>query len=192
MKTVNYNEDVRQALSILTRGGIILYPTDTIWGLGCDATSREAVGKIFQIKKRRESKSLIILVNGFPMLERYVRSIPDAAANIIEVSDTPITIIYPEGKNLASGVCNDDGSVGIRICTDDFCSELITKFKKPLISTSPNYSGEQSPLNFSEIDEGIILSADYVVNYRQKEKGKNTPSSVIKIDNDGVIKIIRQ
>jgi L-threonylcarbamoyladenylate synthase len=188
----DYEEDLKLALTTLREGGIILYPTDTIWGLGCDATNKEAVGKIFRIKKRRESKSLIILVNGFPMLERYVRNIPDAAAEILDVSDTPITIIYPEGKNLASGICDEDGSVGIRICTDDFSNELITRLRKPVISTSPNYSGVKAPLNFSEIDEEIIQSVDYIVKYRQKDSKKNTPSSIIKVDNNGVIKIIRQ
>jgi L-threonylcarbamoyladenylate synthase len=189
---MDYNEDLKSALNTLREGGVILYPTDTIWGLGCDATNNDAVEKIFQIKKRKEIKSLIILVNGFTMLERYVRNIPDAAANILEVSDKPITIIYPEGKNLAPGVCNEDGSVGIRICNDDFCNELITRLRRPVISTSPNYSGSQAPLNFSEIDEGIIRSADYVVKHRQTDMTKNAPSSIIKVDDNGVIKIIRR
>ena len=120
MKDIHFTEDIRQALNALKNGGIILYPTDTIWGLGCDATNDDAVKKIFRIKKRADSKSLIILVNGFTMLARYVSNIPDAAEAILEVSDTPVTIIYPEGKNLAAGVCDEDGSVGIRICRDDF------------------------------------------------------------------------
>jgi L-threonylcarbamoyladenylate synthase len=189
---MDYSEDLKLALNILREGGVILYPTDTIWGLGCDATNAAAVEKIFTIKKRRESKSLIILVNGFTMLERYVRNIPHAAASILYVSDKPITIIYPEGKNLAPGVCNEDGSVGIRICDADFCNELITRFRKPIISTSANYSDAPSPSDFSEIKEEIIRSADYVVRYRQTDQNKKTPSSIIKVDNNGVIKIIRQ
>jgi L-threonylcarbamoyladenylate synthase len=188
---MDYSEDLKIALNTLREGGVILYPTDTIWGLGCDATYQDAVERIFKIKKRRESKSLIILVNGFAMLERYVRNIPDVAAEILDVSDKPITIIYPEGKNLAPGVCNEDGSVGIRICNDDFCNELITRFRKPLVSTSANFSEVPSPSHFYEIEDDIIRSADYVVKYRQ-DTNKNTPSSVIKVDDNGVIKIIRK
>jgi L-threonylcarbamoyladenylate synthase len=192
MKEINFTEDIRQALHILIKGGIILYPTDTIWGLGCDATNQNAVEKIYKIKKRRESKSLIILVNGFAMLERYIKNIPDVAYEILEVSDKPMTIIYPEGKNLAPAVCSEDGSVGVRICNDDFCNELITRFRKPVISTSANYSEAPSPSDFYEIEDDIIRSADYVVKYRQTDSKKNTPSSVIKVDDNGVIKIIRK
>jgi L-threonylcarbamoyladenylate synthase len=192
MNEINFTEDLRQALHVLINGGIILYPTDTIWGLGCDATNQNAVEKIYKIKKRRESKSLIILVNGFTMLERYVKNIPDAAYEILDVSDKPMTIIYPEGKNLAPAVCSEDGSVGVRICNDDFCNELITRFRKPVISTSANYSKAPSPSDFSEIEDDLIRSVDYVVKYRQTDLNKNTPSSVIKVDDNGVIKIIRK
>lgn len=189
---MDYREDLKSALNTLMEGGVILYPTDTIWGLGCDATNQDAVDKIFDIKKRRESKSLIILVNGFGMLERYVKNIPPIAAEILEVSEKPITIIYPAGKNLAPGVCNEDGSVGIRVCTGDFCGELIARFRKPLVSTSANISDSPSPSFFSEIGEDIKRSADYVVSYRQSDNNKNTPSSIIKVEDNGVIKIIRK
>lgn len=189
---MDYSEDLKQALKTLRDGGVILYPTDTVWGLGCDATRKEAVEKVFRIKERADSKSLIILVNGFQMLERYVASVPDIAAGILDVADRPITIIYPAGKNLAEGVCAEDGSAGIRICQDEFCNELITMFRKPLISTSANKSGETSPSLFGEIDEQIIKAADYVVRYRQEERHRSAPSSVIKVENNGVIKIIRQ
>ena len=192
MNKTNQNDDLDRALKTLREGGIILYPTDTIWGLGCDATSKEAVEKIFRIKNRGESKSLILLVNGFTMLERYVKKIPEAAAAILDVADKPITIIYPEGKNLAPGVCSEDGSVAVRICTDSFCSELIGRFRKPVISTSANISESLSPSVFSEIEQKIILSADYVVRYRQEDTNKKTPSSIIRVDNNGAIKIIRE
>ena len=130
MKEISFDEDLKQALNVLIKGGIILYPTDTIWGLGCDATNADAVEKIFRIKKRSDSKSLIILVNGFPMLERYVRNIPEVAASILDVSEEPITIIYSEGRNLAPGVFSEDGSLAVRICNDDFCNELITKIQE--------------------------------------------------------------
>ncbi|MGB8492510.1 MAG: L-threonylcarbamoyladenylate synthase [Bacteroidales bacterium] len=185
-------DDLNSALSTLTEGGVILYPTDTIWGLGCDATRSEPVERIFRIKKRIEKKSLIILVNSFAMLERYVGDVPEMASQIIEVSDRPMTIIYPRGKNLAPGVCGEDGSVGVRICTDGFCNELITRFRRPVISTSSNYSDEPAPLVFSQINGAIISEVDYVVKYRQNDEEKHSPSSIIKFENDGSLKIIRQ
>lgn len=188
----DYTDDITRALNILREEGVIIYPTDTIWGLGCDATSPTAVEKIFSIKQRTGGKSLIILVNGLTMLERYVRSIPDIAANLIEVTDKPLTIIYPAGRNLAPGVCSEDGSVGIRISDDGFCRELIGRFRKPLVSTSANISDMPAPSVFGEIDERIIKSADYVVRYRQDDTIKKTPSPVIRVSDDGVIKIIRQ
>jgi L-threonylcarbamoyladenylate synthase len=189
---INDKEDLNSALKTLREGGIILYPTDTIWGLGCDATNEKAIEKIFQLKKRRESKSLIILVNGYQMLERYVINVPEAAASILDVADKPITIIYPKGKHLAPGVCNEDGSVGIRICNDNFCSELITQFRRPIVSTSANFTESPAPSIYSEIDWEIIKSADYVVKHMQANLKKNTPSSIIKIDDNGVFRIIRQ
>ena len=189
---MDFKEDIKCALKTLREGGIILYPTDTIWGIGCDATDENAVENIFRIKQRKESKSLIILVNGDIMLQRYVRNIPDIVFELIGVSDKPLTIIYPEGKNLAPGVCSEDGSIGIRICTDDFCSELISQFRKPIVSTSANISGSQSPSNFSEIEENIINSVSYVVKYRQNDMQKYPPSPILRIENDGVIKIIRK
>lgn len=187
-----FEDDIKNSLKILKEGGVLLYPTDTVWGLGCDATSPAAVQKIFKIKTRAESKSLIILVNGITMLERYVKYIPATANELIEVSDSPLTIIYPEGKNLATGVCSDDGSVGIRICNEPFCNELISRFRRPVISTSANISGRSSPSDFSEIEEEIIKSADYVVKYRQEERRKNSASPVIKINKNGVFEILRK
>lgn len=188
---MDFEEDLKQSLKVLKEGGVILYPTDTIWGLGCDATNSSAVEKIFKIKSRPETTSLIILVNGESMVERYVKDIPETAFQITEVSDKPLTIIYPEGKNLAPGVCSEDGSVGIRICIDPFCHELITRFRKPIVSTSANLSGRPSPGHFGEIDEEIINAADFVVKYRQKDRQKQTVSPVIKIDTNGVFKILR-
>lgn len=188
---MDFKEDLNNALKVLYEGGVILYPTDTIWGLGCDATSREAVENIFRIKKRSEGQSLIILVNSLTMLERYVSQVPETAYNIIEVTDKPITLIYPAGKNLAPGVCAEDGSIGIRVCSEAFCNELIGRFRKPVVSTSANISNKPSPSNFSEIDDSIIRSADYVVKYRQEDTAKYPPSSIIRLENNGTIKIIR-
>ncbi len=188
---MEFGDDIKNALNALKSGGVILYPTDTVWGLGCDATNGSALEKIFKIKLRSESKSLIILVDSEAMLERYVREIPDIAFEITKASDTPITIIYPQGKNLASGVYSEDGSVGIRICSDEFCRELIQRFRKPIVSTSANISGKSSPSHFGEIDESVISAADYVVKYKQEDRRKHSPSPVIKIDKNGVFKIIR-
>ena len=189
---MNFEGDLREALKTLREGGVLLYPTDTLWGLGCDATSREAVEKIFKIKQRKEIKSLIILVNGDRMLQRYVKNIPEIVFELLEVADKPLTIIYPEGKGLAPGVCSEDGSVGIRICMDDFCNELIIRFRKPIVSTSANLSGTPAPANFDGIAGKIIESADYVVKHRQGDMKKYPPSSIIRIENDGVIRIIRE
>ena len=186
-----FDEDIKQALIILKNGGLILYPTDTIWGLGCDATDPSAIEKIFRIKSRRGSKSLLVLVNGEQMLERYVKDIPEIAFELTGVSDDPLTIIYPQGKNLAEGVYDEDGSVGIRICHDEFCNELITRFRKPIVSTSANPSGKPSPENFTAIEKSIINQVDYVVKYRQNDRQKQSASPIIKIEQNGTIKIIR-
>jgi L-threonylcarbamoyladenylate synthase len=188
---MNFEDDLKNSLSVLIKGGVILYPTDTLWGLGCDATNHEAINKIFNIKSKKESKGLIALVNGVAMLERYVRIVPGIAYELISVSDSPLTIVYPEGKNLAPGVCNDDGSAAIRICKEEYCSELIKRFRKPVVSTSANKSGMPFPALYSEISEVIIRSVDYVVKYRQDDHRKFSPSPVIKVDKDGVVKIIR-
>ena len=187
-----FEEDLRESLRVLKEGGIILYPTDTVWGIGCDPTSPEAVQKILRIKSRDEGKSLIILVNGLSMLERYVKDVPEIVNQLTSVSDSPLTIIYPEGRNLAEGICADDGTVGVRICNDDFCSDLISRFRKPIVSTSANKTGKSSPANFSEIDESVIASADYTVKYRQDDKRKYSASPVIKVERNGVFKIIRK
>jgi len=189
---MDFRDDLREALKVLREGGVILYPTDTVWGLGCDATSREAVEKIFEIKKRKEGQSLIILVNGITMLERYVREVPETASRITELSDSPVTIIYPRGRNLAPGVCGEDGSVGVRITGDGFCNELISLFRKPIVSTSANLSNKPSPSYFSDIEEIIVNSVSYVVKHRRGDRKKYTPSPIIKTESNGSFKIIRQ
>lgn len=189
---MDYSEDIKNCILALKNGGVILYPTDTIWGLGCDATNAGAVQKIFNIKAREEGKSLLVLVNGYGMLERYVREIPPAAGELISVSDSPLTIVYPEGRNLAEGVCAADGSIGIRVCNEEFCNELITRFRKPIVSTSANFSGMPSPAHFGEIDKEITGKVDYVVRYRQNDRHKHSPSPVIKVELDGSFRILRK
>lgn len=187
-----FDEDITGALSTLKNGGVILYPTDTIWGIGCDATNGSAVNNIFRIKSRNENRNLIILVDSEQMLERYVRHIPEIAFEIIAVTDTPFTIIYPGGKNLSPGICSEDGSVAIRICHDQFCSELIRRLRKPIVSTSANLSGKPPPGNFTEIDRSIINHVDYVVKYRQDDLHRFPASPIIKLEDNGTIKIIRK
>lgn len=190
---MTFEEDIKESLSVLRNGGIILYPTDTIWGLGCDPSNESAVNKLFALKEREESKSLILLADGIAMIERYVREVPEIAYELAEVSDSPLTIIYPEGKNLAPGVTNkEDGSIGIRICREKFCNELIKRFRKPLVSTSANFSSKPSPGNFDEIDPDLLNKTDFVVSYRRDDRAKYSPSPVIKVFKDGTIKIIRK
>jgi L-threonylcarbamoyladenylate synthase len=189
---MTFEEDIKESLKTLRQGGIILYPTDTIWGLGCDPTNEAAVNKIYKIKSRDENKSLIILVDGLSMIERYVEDCPEIVFELAGVSDSPLTIIYPKGKNLAEGVCGKDNSIAIRICHDEFCSQLISRFHKPIVSTSANLSGSPSPGNFSEVEKTLIDTVDFVVNYHQNDRSKSFASPVIKVNHDGTIKIIRK
>jgi L-threonylcarbamoyladenylate synthase len=183
--------DIRNSLEVLKRGGIILYPTDTIWGIGCDATNQEAVDKIFRIKKRKDEKSLLVLIDDPERLSDYVIEIPKIAWELVTLSDEPLTIVYPGGVNLASNIMHSDGSVGIRITGDTFCKELIRQLGKPLISTSANISGKPSPSVFTDIAENIKSTVDYIVKWRQDDVVRKNPSSVIKLGLKGEIEIIR-
>ena len=185
-------EDIKKACEILSKGGIIVYPTDTIWGIGCDATNEEAVKKIYAIKQRADSKSMLVLLDSSAKLDYYISDLPDIALDLIEISGKPLTIIYSGAKNLASNLIAEDGSIGIRITQESFSKELCRRFKKPIVSTSANISGKPSPANFSEIEWTIISAVDYVVNYRQDDLTKSKPSSIIKLDTGGVLKIIRE
>ena len=185
-------EDIKKALEILKNGGVILYPTDTVWGLGCDATNEDAVLKIYGIKKRIDSKSMLILVDHSGRIAPYVKEVPEIAWELIDAAVSPITIIYPGAKNLAKNLIAEDGSVGIRIPDDDFCCELIKKFGKPIVSSSANISGEKFPATFSEISEEIKESVDYIVKWRQDDMTKKAPSSIIKLGEGGLFKIIRE
>ncbi|MCU0366854.1 MAG: L-threonylcarbamoyladenylate synthase [Bacteroidales bacterium] len=190
--TEGYRDDIKNALKVLRDGGVILYPTDTVWGLGCDATRAEAVRRIYDIKKRADSKSLIVLVNSVTMLSRYVDNPPDIALELAEMAEKPLTVVYDRGRGLAEGVTSDDGSVGVRICSDPFCDELLNAFRKPLVSTSANISGSPAPAVFDEISEEIKGAVDYVCVWRQDDRSRAAASSVIKISANGVIKILRQ
>ncbi len=184
-------EEINKAFEILKSGGIILYPTDTLWGLGCDATNPEAVAKIFALKKRAESKSMIILLDTDNKLQSYVSEVPDIAYDLIEYTEKPLTIIYSGAKNLAPNLISDDGSIGIRIPKHTFCEQLIQRFRKPIVSTSANISGETSPTNFSEISQEIIEGVDYVVDFEQESKELKQASTIMKLEADGRFIFIR-
>jgi L-threonylcarbamoyladenylate synthase len=184
--------DIIKAIEILKSGGIILYPTDTIWGIGCDATNDDACKKIFDIKKRNQGNSMLILVNSLTMLERHVKFVPDAAYQLIEASNSPLTIIYPEAKNISKHIIAEDGSIGIRLCNSEFCQRLIDRFRKPIVSTSPNFSGEPTPLNFNQISTKLKTQIDYVVEYSQNLNLISQASPIIKINADNSFKILRK
>ncbi|MDD2243321.1 MAG: L-threonylcarbamoyladenylate synthase [Dysgonamonadaceae bacterium] len=185
-------EDVKKACEVLKKGGVILYPTDTIWGIGCDATNEEAVKLVYEIKQRSDSKSMLVLLDNPAKLQTYVKDVPDIAWDLIELTDKPLTIIYDGAKNLATNLIAADGSIGIRITEEKFSNELCRQFRKPIVSTSANISGEPSPASFKDISDIIKGKVDYVVEYRQREVSKTTPSSIIRLDKSGTIEIIRK
>jgi len=185
-------EDIKLAIEVLQKGGVILYPTDTIWGIGCDACNEEAVKKVYAIKNREDSKSMLVLMENVALLDRYVDEVPEIAFDLIELTDKPLTIIYDGAKNLAKNLIAEDGSIGIRITSESFSRELIRRFKKPIVSTSANISGSPSPACFAEIDQKIIDSVDFVVSYRQDDLQKAAPSGIIKLGRGGEVKIIRE
>ena len=185
------NEEINKALQTLKSGGLILYPTDTVWGIGCDATNAEAVSKVYNLKQRIDSKALICLVADDRMLKKYVKKIPEVALNIIDVTDKPTTIIYDDAQNLASNLVAEDNTIAIRIPDDEFCFQLCRRLNGAIVSTSANISGFPTPNSFKEIQPAILKGVDYVVNL-QREKICNKPSSIIKLSNNGVVKIIRE
>lgn len=186
------DEDIREACAVLARGGVILYPTDTVWGIGCDATRSDAVRRVFDIKRRADSKALITLVDDEARLERYVGNVPDAARDIIELSDRPVTIVYDHGLGLAPELLAGDGSVGIRVTREEFSRRLCRAFRRPIVSTSANISGEPAPATFAGISPEIRSAVDYIVEARRDDASRATPSSVIKLSDDGTVKILRK
>ena len=186
------NDDIRNALDVLRRGGVILYPTDTVWGIGCDATNETAVRRIFDIKQRTDSKAMLVLIDSTAKLQGCIDEIPDIAFDLIEMSEKPLTIIYPGAKNLAKNLIADDGSIGIRVTNEQFSRCLCARFHKPIVSTSANISGQPTPQNFAEIADEIKHAVDYIATTRQTDMHKATPSSIIKLGTHGEIKIIRQ
>ena len=186
------HNDINKALEVLKAGGVILYPTDTIWGIGCDATNAEAVKRVYEIKNREDSKAMLVLMENPNRLNSYVDEVPEIAWDLIDANDKPMTLIYPGAKNLAPNLINSDGTIGIRISNEEFTQNLIQRFKRPIVSTSANISGDPSPANFLEINEELKELVDYVVEYRQDDMEKASASSIIKIGVGGEIQILRK
>ena len=188
---IDLNSEIKKTNEVLKNGGIILYPTDTIWGIGCDATNAEAVKKIFQLKKRSAEKNLILLLDTASRLPSYIKEVPENAWSLIEFSSKPLTIIYDGAKNLPLEVVADDGSIAIRITQDEFCNKLIGLFKKPLVSTSANISGTPWPACYDDISDDIKIGVDYTVQWRLTEKSQIQPSTILYLKSNGQIKFIR-
>ncbi|MDY3802603.1 MAG: L-threonylcarbamoyladenylate synthase [Alloprevotella sp.] len=186
-----FRDDIREAVRVMQSGGVILYPTDTIWGIGCDACNEDAVRRVFEIKRRAEAKSVISLVDSEVKVEFYVRSVPDVAWQLWECSDEPLTLVLDGARNLASGVIASDGSVALRVTREAFSRQLCMRMKRAIVSTSANIAGEPAPRCFSEISPEILQAVDYVCLSRRNEAPRQTPSHIIKIGPTGEVKIIR-
>ena len=185
-------DEINNALKVVQGGGIILYPTDTIWGIGCDAANTDAVKKIYALKQRIESKSMIILLDTENKLESYVQAVPDIAYDLIEFSENPLTLVMPGAKNISPALINADGSIGIRIVRHQFCQQLIQRLRKPLVSTSANISGQPSPANFGEVDDEIINGVDHVVDLEQDDRSVKKPSTIMRLNPDGAFEFLRR
>jgi len=184
------NDEIKKALDILRAGGIILYPTDTVWSIGCDATNEEAVKRIYELKKCSDNESMSVLVDNAGKIQSYVEEMPDMAWELIEMSEKPLTIIYLNVKNLAKNLIAEDGSVGIRVTNEVFSKTLCERFRKPIVFTSANVSDEKFPKSFTEISEEIINGVDYVVDFRRNDKTKAKSASIIKLGKGNVITVI--
>ncbi len=185
------NAEVHKAYEVIQNGGIILYPTDTVWGIGCDATNAEAIKKIYALKQREETKSMIVLMNGEKMMYNVFKDIPEVAWQILDLSEKPTTLILDNPRNVAANVIADDKTLGVRIVKEPFCFKLMERMKKPLVSTSANISGMFTPKSFKEISPEIINGVDYVVNLHHEKNG-DKPSTIIKLTSDSQVKIIRK
>jgi L-threonylcarbamoyladenylate synthase len=186
------NDDIKKACEVMAAGGVILYPTDTVWGIGCDATNEAAVRKVYQIKQREDSKSMLVLVDSPVKVEFYVSDVPEIAWDLAELADKPLTIIYPHARNLAPNLVAQDGSIGIRITHEAFSKRLCERFRKAIVSTSANISGQPTPQIFAEIPDEVKQAVDYIVGYRQDDTAKARPSGIIKVGDGGLIQVIRE
>ncbi len=189
---MDYKEEIKEACQVLNEGGIIIYPTDTIWGIGCDATNPEAVNKVYALKKRMDSKALLVLVDSSAKIDFYVDTPAEIAWDLIDLATKPLTIIYDRARNLASNLLAEDGSVAIRVTREPFSRTLCQRFRKAIVSTSANISGEPAPKCFADIPATLLKEADYVVRYRQDETTPAQPSSILRLSHKGEIQLIRE
>ncbi|HVW15082.1 MAG TPA: L-threonylcarbamoyladenylate synthase [Mucilaginibacter sp.] len=185
-------DEIENALKVVQAGGIILYPTDTIWGIGCDATNTDAIKKIYALKQRDEAKSMIILLDTENKLESYISDVPAVAYDLIEYAENPLTLVMPGAKNLSPAIISADGSIGIRIAKHNFCQQLIQRLRKPLVSTSANISGRPSPQFFAQVDQEIIDGVDYVVGLEQHDTQPKKPSTIIRLQPNGTFEFLRR
>lgn len=188
---ISVDDDIKKACEVMRQGGIILYPTDTVWGIGCDATNSNAIARVYKLKQRADSKALIVMLADENQLQRYVHEVPDIAYELIGVAIKPLTIVYDKAINLCPELCAEDGSVGIRVTREDFSRRLCRAYRRPIISTSANVSGSPTPMRFIDIDEEIKQGVDYIVANRRHDSAGHQPSSVIKLSHNGEIKILR-
>lgn len=184
-------EDIANAIEAMRKGGVILYPTDTVWGIGCDATNAEAVAKVYKIKKREDSKALICLVDSDNRMQRYFRNVPNVAWQLIEVAVKPTTVILDNATGVAENLVAEDGSLAMRVTREPFSKELCYRFQKPIVSTSANISGEPAAQNYCDISPELLEAVDYVCWSRRQEHKPHTPSSIIKLSQNGEVKVIR-
>ncbi len=187
-------EDLHRAVEVLRAGGVIVYPTDTVWGIGCDATNEAAVRRVYELKHRADTKSMLVLLDGAGKLQGYVEQVPSVAWDLLETSEgqRPLTIIYPGAKNLAPNLIAEDGSIGIRITSEPFSRALCEQLRRPVVSTSANISGEPTAKNFSQISRAVLDAADYVCLYRRDDEEEKRPSSIIKLGVNNEVEIIRK
>ena len=189
---MNCDIDIKNAIEVLKRGGVILYPTDTIWGIGCDAQNEEAVRRVYEIKQREDSKALICLVDSANRMQRYFRNVPDVAWDLIDYADRPLTLILDGAVNVAPNLVAEDGSLGMRVTKEQFSQQLCYRFQKAIVSTSANISGEPSPKSFYDIPSEITSKVDYIVQFARGRKSDGRPSSIIKLSEDGTVSVIRK
>lgn len=189
---MNCEIDIKNAVEVLRKGGVILYPTDTIWGIGCDAQNEEAVRRVYEIKQREDAKALICLVDSADRMQRYFRQVPDVAWDLVEYADRPLTLILDGAANVAPNLLAEDGSLGIRVTKERFSQQLCYRFQKAIVSTSANLSGGPSPCSFYDIPEEITSKVDYIVNFGRGKKSDGRPSSIIKLASDGAVTVIRK
>jgi len=185
-------EDIKNAVDVMKKGGVILYPTDTVWGIGCDATNEEAVKRIYEIKHRDDSKAMICLVDSDARLQRYVRNVPNVAWDLLDCADKPLTVILDGAVNLAPNLIAEDGSIAMRITKEEFSRQLCYRLQKPLVSTSANISGQPAAQNYRDIAPELLEAVDYVCFARRQEHKPHTPSSIIKLTASGEVTIIRK